>query len=82
VSELIALEVSKIRRDDPERGRKAFRIFVDRILVGHFGDHVARDPSFHQLVDDVHTQMEGSPAIAPLVRKAIAHLLPSDNEKN
>lgn len=76
VSELIALRVAKISRDDPDRGRKAFRIFVEGVLIGHFGDHVARDPKFHQLVDDVQAQMEGSPGVAPLVRKAIAHLLP------
>jgi hypothetical protein len=76
VSELIATRVSKISRDDPDRGRKAFRVFVEGVLIGHFGDYIARDPKFHQLVNDVQTQMESSPAIAPMVEKAIAHLLP------
>jgi hypothetical protein len=75
LSTLIALRVSQIRADDPARGRKAFRIFVEAVLLGHFGDAVSQDPKFHQLVDDVQREMESNSTVAPLVEMAIGHLL-------
>jgi ABC-type Fe3+ transport system substrate-binding protein len=74
VSELIAARVAVIGKDDPQRGRKAFRVFVEAVLSDHFGDAIAHGARFHQLVDDVHREMENSPEIAPLVD----HLLLKD----
>jgi hypothetical protein len=75
VSTLIALRVSQIRADDSARGRKAFRIFVEAVLLSHFGDAVAQDPKFHQVVDDVQREMESNATVALMVEMAIGHLL-------
>lgn len=75
LAELIALRVRDIRADDPARGRKAFRVFLEAILLSQFGQPLANDPKFHQLVSDVQREMEASAAIAPLVGCAIDQLL-------
>lgn len=75
LEQLIELRVSKLERDDPQRGRKAFRIFLEAILLSHFGDHLVNDPQFYQLVDDVQLAMDGDADVAQMVAQAIEHLL-------
>ena len=75
LAELIALRVRGIALDDPARGRKAFRVFLEAILLSQFGQPLANDPKFHQLVSDVQREMEENPTIGPLVARAVAHLL-------
>ncbi len=72
---LIGLRVKQVARDDPQRGRKAFRIFLEAVLLAHFGEQMVNDPKFHQLLGEVQDAMEGDPACGPLVKTAIAHLL-------
>src|SRR4051812_48241266 len=48
---LIGLRVKSIDGNDPNRGRKAFRIFLESILLSHFGEHLINDPKFYQVVD-------------------------------
>ncbi|NRR31450.1 hypothetical protein HSX11_14830 [Oxalobacteraceae bacterium] len=72
---LIGLRVRQIGRDDPNRGRKAFRVFLEAVLLSQFGPDLVNDAKFYQLVDDVQRAMEDDPASAKLVDAAIAHLL-------
>lgn len=72
---LIRLRVKSIRPDDPNRGRKAFRIFLESILLAHFGEHLINDPKFYQLVDDVHNAMEAAPEVRKLIAAAVDELL-------
>lgn len=72
---LIELRVRHIGADDPARGRKAFRIFLESVLLAELGEELNADPRFHQLVDDVQRTLESDVRCAPLVQDAITHLL-------
>ncbi len=75
LSGLIAKRVGALEKADPERGRKAFRIFLESILLNEFGDNLINDPGFYQMVDDIQIQMEKSPEITALMQQAITQLL-------
>lgn len=67
--------VRAIDRDDPDRGRKAFRIFLESVLVSELDESLVNDPQFYRLVDDIQRQMEADPQVAASIEAAIAHLL-------
>jgi len=75
LASLIELRVRQIARDDPNRGRKAFRIFLEAVLLSQFGEGLVNDPRFFQMVDDVHLAMEGDAHCSALVARAIEQLL-------
>lgn len=75
LADLIGLRVAQIGLDDPQRGAKAFRIFLDAVLLSHFGSALANDPRFHQMVDDIQRAMDADPATHVLIEEAIAQLL-------
>ncbi|MBF9265085.1 hypothetical protein [Paracidovorax cattleyae] len=55
------LRLRAIRHDDPERRRKAFRIFMEATLRDEFG-RLLQDPAdFDGLVDQVTAQMYADP---------------------
>ena len=72
---LIEQRVRQIGADDPQRGRKAFRVFLEAVLLSHFGEALVADPLFFQLVDEVHGGLDADPACKELIAGAIAHLL-------
>lgn len=72
---LIELRVRKLERDDPQRGRKAFRLFLETVLLAQFGDNLMNDPKFYLLVDDVHAALERDPRVRQMIDQAVAHLL-------
>lgn len=72
---LIELRVRQIGRDDPNRGRKAFRVFLEAVLLSHFGEGMVGDPRFFQMVDDVQLAMEADAGCRDLVARAIEQLL-------
>lgn len=72
---LIEVRIKHIARDDPQRGRKAFRVFLEAVLLSRFGEQMIADPKFYQLLDDVQRAMEADPACAKLVDEAIEQLL-------
>ena len=75
LAELIGARVMLIDPADPERGRKAFRVFLEAVLLSHFGSKMVNDPRFYQMVDDVQGAMQADPASARLIAAAIGHLL-------
>jgi hypothetical protein len=75
LTSLIELRVAQIDPDDPQRGRKAFRVFLESVLLQELGGQLNADPKFHQLVDDVQRMMEQDARCAPLVQDAISYLL-------
>jgi hypothetical protein len=75
LASLIGLRVAQIGRDTPQRGRKAFRVFLEAVLLSHFGDALLNDPQFFQMVDDIQTALEADEDCRKLVDSAIAHLL-------
>ena len=75
LSKMIAHRVGALGESDPERGRKAFRIFLESVLINELGEDLINDPSFYQLVDDIHNQMENIPEIAKAMQDATSQLL-------
>jgi hypothetical protein len=72
---LIRKRIGSIDPNDSDRGRKAFRIFLESVLLGEFGNELMNDPAFYELVDTVQRHIEEQPELAPLVRQAVAQLL-------
>jgi hypothetical protein len=75
LTSLIELRVAQIDPDDPQRGRKAFRVFLESVLLQELGGQLNADPKFHQLVDDVQRVLERDTQCAPLLQDAISYLL-------
>jgi len=75
MSKLIGERVKALDADDPKRGRKAFRIFLESVLLAELGDALINDPGFYQMVDDVQQAMEQDPQIADAIGKAVNILL-------
>ncbi|MDK2125892.1 hypothetical protein [Parachitinimonas caeni] len=71
----MARRVRAISKDDPDRGRKAFRVFLESLLLTELGEELINDPEFHLLVDRVQQQMEANGQVASQIDLAIRHLL-------
>jgi hypothetical protein len=67
--------IAALDPSDPERGRKAFRHFLEAVLLQQFGAELANDAAFQELTSSVQLRLEGDPELAPLVQQAIALLL-------
>ncbi|MWL90512.1 class I SAM-dependent methyltransferase [Cupriavidus sp. SW-Y-13] len=70
LASVIARRVAAIDPDDPERRRKAFRVFLESVLLAEFGESLMNDARFYQLVEDVHLQMESEPEVAAAIEEA------------
>lgn len=55
---VVAQRIRAIPRDDPERERKAFRLFLETVLLSELGAALVNDPQFAVMVDHVQAQME------------------------
>ena len=75
LTRLIETRIGQIGRDDPQRGRKAFRVFLEAVLLSQLGDGLVNDPRFFQMVDEVQGAMEADPACSLLIGSAIDQLL-------
>lgn len=72
---VIARRIQEIDNETPNPERRAFHIFLESVVLAELGDHLANDPGFYQLIDDVHQQMEADPKLGPLVTQAGTLLL-------
>ncbi|MEN9865091.1 MAG: hypothetical protein RL748_681 [Pseudomonadota bacterium] len=72
---LIKQRIKQIGRDDQERGKKAFRVFLEAVLLSQLGEHLINDPKFYQVLDEVQKTMETNPHTRQLVDQATQHLL-------
>lgn len=61
---VVAQRIRCIAPDDPQRERKAFRIFLETVLLSELGQELVGDPAFARMVDHVQSQMEGDPELA------------------
>jgi hypothetical protein len=75
IAALIGQRIKAIDRDDPNRGRKTFRVFVESILLSELGEDLINDPQFYRIVDDVQQQMETDPSTQSSVSAAIEELV-------
>jgi hypothetical protein len=75
VAAMVALRVQSIASEDPQRERKAFGMFLHTVLLARFGEQLINDPGFHQIVEEVHRQMETDPDLVASIRQATKMLL-------
>ena len=74
-SSLIGERVKALDPADPQRGRKAFRIFLESVLLNELGQELINDNAFYQMVDQVHKTMEQDEKIAGAIEQAVTSLL-------
>ncbi|RKP48428.1 hypothetical protein [Trinickia fusca] len=67
--------VASIDPDDPQRARKAFRVFLETVLLAELGEEHVNDPAFYELVGKVQQQMEAHPTLAHAIERASEALL-------
>jgi hypothetical protein len=74
---VVAQRIRSISADDPQRERKAFRIFLETVLLSELGQQLVGDPAFALMVDHVQGQMESDPELAQASLDAARLLLKS-----
>lgn len=70
----VAQRVGTLGRDDPDRRRKAVRIYLESELAREFGAGLLNDPSLPQLLDAVQLRMQEDAETAAAV-EALGDLL-------
>lgn len=70
IQEMVALRVRALSPDDPQRQRKAFRIFLESVLMQAFGRDRLDGPGFDQMVNAVLQRMESDPDLGAALREA------------
>ncbi|HYF19723.1 MAG TPA: hypothetical protein VEA40_17785 [Ramlibacter sp.] len=59
----VTQRVQAIPADDPQRRRKALRVFLEALFLREFGGGLVQDPAFADLVQAVQEQMEADEAL-------------------
>jgi hypothetical protein len=80
LASLVAQRVRSIAADDPMREKKAFRAFLETVLLSELGQELLGDPAFSTMVDHVQAQMESDPDLAKASIDAARLLLKSAAE--
>lgn len=75
IQQLVALRVQGLAQDDPNRQRKAFRIFLESVLNQELGRIRIDESRFDRMVDEVLVRMEGDEDLKAAVLEAGALLL-------
>jgi hypothetical protein len=70
IQQMVALRVRSLSADDPQRQRKAFRLFLESVLMQAFGRDRLDDRGFDQMVDAVLQRMESDPQLHAALREA------------
>lgn len=70
IQQMVALRVRSLSPDDPQRQRKAFRLFLESVLMQAFGRDRLDDRGFDQMVDAVLERMESDPQLHAALREA------------
>ena len=77
LSAVVARRIRAIAASDPERERKALRLFLETVLLAELGESLVNDPSFTVMVDHVQRQMESEPQLKAASMQAARALLRS-----
>jgi hypothetical protein len=80
LSAVVAQRIRAIPAGDPQRERKAFRLFLETVLLAELGESLVNDPSFAVMVDHVQQQMESDPKLKEASLEAARALLKSAGE--
>ncbi|SEL71551.1 hypothetical protein SAMN05216359_114117 [Roseateles sp. YR242] len=79
VASLVLRRIKFIEPTDPDRRRKAFRIFIESVLLFELGNELINDPKFYDLVDEVESRMRGEPSLVNSIDHAADLLLAAPN---
>lgn len=71
----ITARIAALSPDDPNRRRRAFRIFLESVLRHEFGSQLIGDGGFDQLVDLVLQQMESDQELRTAIAETSDALL-------
>jgi len=77
IAEVITTRIRQIDELDPDRVTKAFRIFLESILVAELGSQLLNDPRFFQMIDSIQMQMESDAKLSEMIRSAMESILDS-----
>jgi hypothetical protein len=72
----ISRSIAAIDINDPMRGNKATRIFVEQVLTWQFGDNLLNDPGFTRLVEEVQQTLEQDPGFHDALLATSEHTNP------
>jgi hypothetical protein len=75
VAALVFRRIRFIEPTDPDRRRKAFRIFIESVLLFELGSDLVNDPKYYELVDEVEARMHSVPALSDAIDEAADRLL-------
>ena len=75
IQKLVALRVRALSPDDPQRQRKAFKIFLESVLIQELGRARVDQRRFDEMVDEVLRRMEADETLKSAVQDAGALLL-------
>lgn len=70
IRQMVALRVRALSPDDPQRQRKAFRLFLESVLMQEFGRDRLDDKGFDQMVDAVLQRMESDAELNAALHEA------------
>lgn len=86
MQQMVALRVRALSPDDPQRQRKAFRLFLESVLMQSFGRERLDDRGFDQMVDAVLQRMESDAGLHAALREAgdllLADAMPDANGRS
>ena len=71
----VARRVRAIDPQDPDRRRKAMRVFLESVLLAELGESLINDDGFYQLVEQVQQQMAADSGLAEIMDQAADLLL-------
>lgn len=75
IRQMVALRVRALSPNDPQRQRKAFRLFLESVLIQEFGRDRLDDKGFDQMIDAVLQRMEGDAQLNAALHEAGNFLL-------
>ncbi|MFZ6876366.1 hypothetical protein ACO0LF_30280 [Undibacterium sp. Di27W] len=75
LGDLIVKRVAGIPQEDPQRRKKAFRVFLESVLLDELGERLIADPRFFKMVEDIQNQMQADPELATMIEKVTDMLL-------
>ena len=64
----LAERIRALSPEDPDRHRKAVRLFLESEITRELGPELVNDPGFAQMVDAVQVQMDGDAQTAAALR--------------
>jgi hypothetical protein len=73
--QLVVRSVAAVSPDDPQRRRKAFKIFLEAGLARELGIKDTKDCEFQRLMDQVNDVMLADPRIAAAIERAAELLI-------